>query len=53
MHWVIHTGNFIHDFSAGCEFDTLTTTLVESLLPIPGLIFSGTFKLQQAAAIHP
>jgi len=19
MHWVIHTGDFIHDFAAGCE----------------------------------
>jgi phenylpyruvate tautomerase PptA (4-oxalocrotonate tautomerase family) len=22
MRWVIHTGNFIHDFAAGCELET-------------------------------
>jgi len=26
MRWVIHTGNFIHDFAAGCEVNSLFIT---------------------------
>ena len=27
MRWVIHTGNFIHDFAAGCELEKMTVYL--------------------------
>ncbi len=31
MRWVIHTGNFIHDFAAGCEFKVFTSFDLEQI----------------------
>jgi transposase len=39
MRWLIHTGNFIHDFAAGCEF----------LLPALG---PGYVVIMDNAAFH-
>jgi hypothetical protein len=48
MLWGTHTGNFIHDFAAGCEVDKINMDFIESwILGKEHSVFVNDDKLNQ------